>query len=157
MGMEFSGKDAKDPLAGRGEELDAGAMESLGHEVATEQAPKGAVRSRGDVVLVAAEETGSRERSGAVGEGGAVLDEGLVGEAAVGDEDGGAGADAEGDNGAIAGVEVAEEGLDVGEGAAEPEEIPQNWDGGRAWRELLLVSFAEEEVDDRTYGEGEEN
>lgn len=87
FGFEVAKEQGEDPLATGGEKTDLGGVEYLGGEVAAEEAPKGAVAGGGDVVLVAVEEACGGEGWGAIGEGGAVLDEGFVDEGTAGDED----------------------------------------------------------------------
>lgn len=71
-------------------------------------------------MLVAGGDFAGGESGGAVGEGGAVLDEGTVGRGVRGDEDGEAGAEAKGNDWAVDKAEVvAEEAFNVGEGVPE--------------------------------------
>lgn len=72
-------KDVQDPLARSSVGLESRRVEDLGGEVAAEDAPRGAVESGADVVLVAVKDLGGEEGGGAVGKYGAVLDEGFVG------------------------------------------------------------------------------
>lgn len=90
-------------------------MQNLRSEIATKEAPGGAIVGRVDVVLVAASDFGDGGRWGSVGESGAVLDEGLVSEGAIGDEDDGGRAYFESDDGAQLGVERAYVGFQFGE------------------------------------------
>jgi hypothetical protein len=130
-------KNVQDPLARTRVGLDARRVEDLGGEVAAEDAPRGAVGGRADVVLVAGDDLTDGEGWGAVGEYGAVLDEGFVGEATVGHEDGRARADVEGDYGPVGGVEVADDWLELGEGPAEPLDSAEDGNDEGSRRELL--------------------
>ena len=55
-------------------------MEDLCGEITAEDSPRCAVRSRGDVMLVAADDFPCGKRRGSVSKDGAVLDQGLVGQ-----------------------------------------------------------------------------
>ena len=62
------------------ERLDPVGMKHLGHEIAAEEAPRGAIESRVDVVLITVDDGGGGEGLGAARENGAVLNKSLVGE-----------------------------------------------------------------------------
>lgn len=61
-------------------------VKHLRSEVTAESAPRGTIRSRADVMLVAGHEFPGRERFGAIGKEGAVLNKGMMSERSIGDE-----------------------------------------------------------------------
>lgn len=97
------------PAAGVGLESEARRVEEFGDEVTTEEVPVGAVEGSEDGDVVAVEDVGGGGGRGAVGEGGAVVDESLVGEEMAGDEDDRARAEVEGEDGAVVGMEGVNE------------------------------------------------
>ena len=103
----------KDPFAGGRIGLDTRRVKDFGGEVATEEAPSGAIRGGGDVLLVAVEDLTSGGSGWSIGKDGTILDQGLVGQKAVGDEDCEAGTYVERDDGTVLGVKVAEDGLQL--------------------------------------------
>lgn len=64
-------------------------MKHLGREVAAEDAPRGTVESRVNVMLITVDDLGGGTGLGAGREDGAVLNKGLVGERSIGYENGG--------------------------------------------------------------------
>lgn len=115
LGIRLEAREecVEDPHADSGEGFNAGVVENLGGEVATDGAPRGAVGGGADVALVAGDDFGGGEGFGAVGENGTVLNEGGVGEGAVADEDCRARPDVESDDWTVFGVECSENGFEV--------------------------------------------
>ncbi|KAK4436657.1 hypothetical protein Salat_0829400 [Sesamum alatum] len=73
----------KDPAASAGVGLDAGGMEDLVGEVATEETPRGAVGGGANCFLGSVQDFAGGRGGGPIGEDGAVVDEGVVDEGVV--------------------------------------------------------------------------
>jgi hypothetical protein len=125
------------PPPRRREEADAGAVQRVGGEVAVDEAPVGPVGSGVDVA--GAEERVRIDERRAVGDGGAVADEDAVREAAVGDEDERA-EEADGDDGPVARVQVPQQRGQVEDGSPQRQEVGQEDQRRRAWREPGLTA-----------------
>lgn len=90
-----------------------GRVENLGGEVAAEEPPRGAVRSRADITLITRHNSTGGRGFGSVGEDGAVLNQSLVSETVAGDKDGRIRTDSESDKGPILRSELPENLFDV--------------------------------------------
>ena len=119
-------------------------VENLRTEIAAEEPPLGAVRSRVYIVLVTRYEGVCRESRWAVSEYGTFLDKSFVRERAVGNEDCWAEANVNGDDGSVLGMEFADYVFEFGEGFAEHQKVAEYWDVKGSRRKL--ISFLEEKV-----------
>lgn len=123
-------------------------MEDLCREITAQEPPRCAVRSRADVMLVAADDFARGKSPGSVSEDGAILDQGLVCKRVIGDKDSWARADIESDDGSKLGVKVSEDWFDFGERFEKPLKVADDGEINGAWRKIGFVFGGDDKVDE---------
>lgn len=90
-------------------------MQNLGTQVPTKQAPRGAIPSRSNIMLITTQKLRCRWGNRTVGENGAVFDKSSVGQGVGVNENGSAGPNFKSDDGTVLEFEVVQDLFDVGE------------------------------------------